>query len=257
MNPKPVILITNDDGIHAAGLRRLIGVMQEFGNVTIVAPQLPMSGTGHAITVRSPLRMRQVTKENGYEEYVCEGTPVDCVKLGEQVILKRKPDLMVAGINHGSNSSINIIYSGTMASVLESAIGGVPSIGFSLLNYDHKADFAACDKYVRSIVAKVLDQGLPEGVCLNVNIPSVNGSEIKGVMVCRQARARWVEEFDTRKDPRNRDYYWLTGFFEKMEDDVDTDEWALKHNYVSVVPVQFDFTAHHAIASIKKWNLDA
>lgn len=226
-----------------------------MGNVVVVAPDQPMSGTGHAITVRHPLRLHLIKQEEGYLEYSCNGTPVDCVKLGEQVVLKRKPDLLVSGINHGSNASINIIYSGTMAAVLESAIGGVPSVGFSLLDYSHHADFSSCGPFITRIAEKVLTDGLPDGVCLNVNIPAVNGHEIRGIRICRQGRSRWVEEYDSRTDPHKRDYYWLTGFFEKQEENEDTDQWALENNYVSVVPVHFDFTAHYALATLQNWNL--
>jgi len=253
----PNILITNDDGIFAPGLRALIGVMRGMGNVVVVAPDQPMSGTGHAITVRHPLRLHLIKEEKGYLEYSCSGTPVDCVKLGEQVVLKCKPDLLVSGINHGSNASINIVYSGTMAAVLESSIGGVPSIGFSLLDYSHDADFSTCAPFVRLIAGQVLANGLPEGVCLNVNIPAVNDHNIKGVKVCRQGRSRWVEEFDTRTDPHKRDYHWLTGYFEKLEENEDTDIWALENNYVSLVPVHFDLTAHYALATLQQWNFDA
>ncbi len=228
-----------------------------MGNVVVVAPDQPMSGTGHAITVRNPLRLQLIKKEEGYEEYSCNGTPVDCVKLGEQVVLRRKPDLLVSGINHGSNASINIIYSGTMAAVLESAIGGVPSVGFSLLDYSHHADFTVCRPFVRQIAEKVLNEGLPDGICLNVNIPAVNGSDIKGIKMCRQGRSRWVEEFDSRTDPHKRDYYWLTGYHEKLEESEDTDLWALENNYVSIVPVHFDLTAHYALSTLQHWNLDA
>lgn len=257
MADRPVILVTNDDGYFAGGIRELIKIMRELGDVVVVAPDQPMSGTGHAITVRHPLRLHLLENSNGYQEYSCNGTPVDCVKLGEQVVLKKKPDLMVAGINHGSNASINIIYSGTMASVLESAIGGVPSIGFSLMDYSSHADFSACKEYISVIARKVLEEGLPDGVCLNVNIPAVKKSEIKGIQVCRQARSRWLEEFDTRRDPHDREYYWLTGIFEKLEESKDTDQWALENNYVSVVPVHYDFTASYALQTIKQWNLDA
>jgi 5'-nucleotidase len=253
----PTILITNDDGYFAPGIRALIEVMRGIGNVIVVAPDQPMSGTGHAITVRNPLRLHLIKEEENYREYSCNGTPVDCVKLGEQVVLKSKPDLMVSGINHGSNASINIVYSGTMAAVLESAIGSVPSIGFSLLDYSHHADFSNCKPIVKLLAEKVLANGLPDGVCLNVNIPAVNGSEIKGIKVCRQGRSKWVEEFDTRTDPHKRDYHWLTGYFEKLEENEETDMWALENNYVSVVPVHFDLTAHYALATLKQWNLDA
>jgi len=253
----PNILITNDDGVFAPGLRVLIKVMREMGNVVVVAPDQPRSGTSHAITVRNPLRLHLIAEEEGYREYSCNGTPVDCVKLGEQVVLKAKPDLMVSGINHGSNASVNIVYSGTMAAVLESAISGVPSIGFSLLDYSYQADFSACEPVVRLIAQKVLTHGLPDGVCLNVNIPAVNGHEIKGIKVCRQGRSKWVEEFDARTDPHKKDYFWLTGYFEKLEENADTDMWALENNYVSVVPVHFDLTAHYALSTIQQWNLNA
>jgi 5'-nucleotidase len=257
LNFTPTILVTNDDGVHAPGIRTLIDIMRTIGNVVVVAPDQPMSGTGHAITVRDPLRLHRIAAEEGYEEYSCSGTPVDCVKLGEQVVLRRKPDLLVSGINHGSNASINIIYSGTMAAVLESAIGGVPSIGFSLLDYSHKADFSACGPYVKAIALKVIEEGLPDGVCLNVNIPALPAGEIRGIRVCRQGRSRWVEEFDSRTDPHKRDYYWLTGFFEKLEENEDTDQWALENHFVSVVPVHFDFTAHYALPTLQNWSLDA
>jgi 5'-nucleotidase len=253
----PDILITNDDGIFAPGLRALIAVMRKMGRVIVVAPDKAMSGTGHAITVRNPLRLHLITEEEGYLEYSCNGTPVDCVKLGEQVVLNSKPDLLVSGINHGSNASINIVYSGTMAAVLESAISGIPSIGFSLLDYSHLADFSACEPVVRLIAEQVLNNGLPDGVCLNVNIPAVNIHEIRGIKVCRQGRSKWVEEFDTRTDPHKKDYYWLTGYFNHLEENEDTDQWALANNYVSVVPVHFDLTAYYALSTIQQWNLDA
>lgn len=255
-NNLPNILITNDDGINAPGLRKLIETMRPLGNVIVVAPDQPMSGSGHAITVRHPLRLHLIKDEEGYKEYGCTGTPVDCVKLGEQVVLRKKPDLMVSGINHGSNASVNIVYSGTMAAVLESAISGIPSIGFSLLDYSHHADFSSCGPIASKIARTVLANGLPDGVCLNVNIPAVNGHEISGIKICRQGRSKWVEEFDTRTDPHHRDYYWLTGYFEKLEENEDTDQWALENNFVSIVPVHFDLTAHYALDTIKQWNLD-
>ena len=253
---RPHILVTNDDGYDAPGIKKLTEIMRGIGDVTVVAPEEPMSGTGHAITVRHPLRLRQLHKEEGLQVWACHGTPVDCVKLGEQIILRRKPDLLVSGINHGSNASVNIVYSGTMGAVLESSIGGTPSIGFSICDYSHKADLGSVDKYIRQIALQVLEKGLPEQTCLNVNIPAVNGSDIKGFRVCEQANARWVEEYDERKDPTNRDYYWLTGRFELLDDRKETDEWALRENYVSVVPVHYDLTARHAMEHIKKYDLN-
>lgn len=253
---KPTILITNDDGIHAKGLRHLISIMRKLGNVTVVASEFPMSATGHAITVRSPLRLKKIKKEEGYQEYQCNGTPVDCMKLGEQVVLKKKPDLLVSGINHGSNASVNVVYSGTMAAVIEGCISGIPSVGFSLLDYDSDADFSDCGDFVTEIATKVLDEGLPHNTCLNVNIPAVSEKNIKGIKVCRQSKARWVEEFEGKKDPRGQDYFWLTGYFERLDIESDTDQWALDNNYVSVVPMHFDFTAHKEISTIKKWQLN-
>jgi 5'-nucleotidase len=256
MKEKPTIFVVNDDGITAPGIRALIEAVRPLGRVVVVAPDSPQSGVGHAITTRNPLRIQKIDESDDYTEYSCSGTPVDCVKVGEQIVLKKKPDLMVCGINHGSNAAINIVYSGTMAAVIESAIGGVPSVGFSLLDYSYKADFSACAPYVRKICENILNNGLEEDTCLNVNIPAAHKSEIKGIKVCRQAKSRWVEEFDIRKDPQHRHYFWLTGIFEKLEEEEDTDDWALQNNYVTIVPVEFDFTAHHLIPSLKKWDLD-
>ena len=253
---KPLILITNDDGIFAAGIRKLISIAKEIGDVVVVAPDKPQSGMSHAITVTSPLRLKTIAEEEHYKEYSCNGTPVDAVKLGEQIVIKGKPDLVISGINHGSNASVNIIYSGTMAAVLEATIDGIPAIGFSLLNYSKDADFSAVDDYIRTIILNVLKNGLPESVCLNVNIPSVKKEMIRGIKVCRQARGRWEEEFDARTDPHNREYYWLTGVFKNGDSDPDTDSYALANNYISVVPVHYDFTAHKQIENISNWSFE-
>ena len=249
---KPLILIVNDDGINAPGIRKLISIMNDFGEVVVVAPDGPQSGKGHAITIESTIRCDKVIIDDGPQtEYSCSGTPVDCVKLAINKLITRKPDLCVSGINHGSNSSINVIYSGTMSAAVEGALEGIPSIGFSLLDYSHEADFSEGEKYIREITQSVLDNNLPDGVCLNVNIPkSVDDKEIKGVKVCRQAKANWVEEFDEREDPKGRKYYWLTGKFVNYDKGDDTDERALENHYISVVPVQFDVTAYHAISKL-------
>lgn len=256
---KPLILITNDDGIHAPGLRTLIRVMRQLGDVLVVAPDKAMSGMGHAVTITSPLRVHKLAEETGYTEYSCTGTPADCIKLGQKAILGRNPDLIVSGINHGSNSSVNVIYSGTMAAVLEGAMENIPSIGFSLNDYAYAADFSKCEPYILSIARNVIEKGLPAYTCLNVNIPAVNGSPIKGIKVVRQAMAFWDEKFDQRKDPHERDYFWLTGIFRNRDEGEDTDEWALSNNYVSVVPVHFDLTSHKTIPLLREWetgNLD-
>ncbi len=252
----PLILITNDDGIHAPGLRKLIEIAREFGDVAVVAPDKPQSGMSHAITVSSPLRLNKMDEGDGYVEYSCNGTPVDSIKLGEQIVLGDKPTLVLSGINHGSNASVNVVYSGTMAAVIEATIDGIPAIGFSLNDYSRKADFSSVDEYVRTIIKNVLDNGLPKGICLNVNLPAVPKKEIKGIKVCRQAKGRWAEEFDERLDPHNRRYFWLTGVFEDGDTSPDTDSWALANNYVAVVPVHYDLTAHKAIKEISEWKFE-
>lgn len=251
MQTKPLILVTNDDGIRAPGLRRLIEIMRRMGNVVAISSEQVMSGMAHAVTIQTPLMPRLIKEENGYREYITNGTPTDNVKLAKHRLLGRTPDLVVSGINHGSNASINIIYSGTMAAVLEAAIDGIPAIGFSLCDYMPDADFSHTEEWITRIVRKVLDDGLPNGVCLNVNIPQISDVPIKGIKVCRQAQTRWVEEFEERKDPYGRTYYWLGGRFVNGDSRPETDEKALADNYVSVVPVTFDFTAHEQVGKMK------
>jgi 5'-nucleotidase len=254
---KPLILVTNDDGISAPGIRALVDVMSEIGDVVVVAPDKPQSAMGHAITINSTLYLNKVSLENAeVTEYNCSGTPVDCVKLAVNEILKRKPDLCVSGINHGSNSSINVIYSGTMSAAVEAGIEGIPAIGFSLLDYDWNANFNPVKSYVKKIALQTIEKGLPEGTVLNVNFPKLPEKDIKGIKICRQAKALWMEKFDKRKTPQGKDYYWLTGEFVNEDKGEDTDEWALEQGYISVVPVQFDMTAHHAIQQLNSWKLN-
>lgn len=254
---KPLILVTNDDGITAPGIRALIAVMNTIGEVVVVAPDSPQSAMGHAITINDTLYCNKIKVPKGepQKEYSCSGTPVDCVKIAVNELLDRKPDLCVSGINHGSNSSINVIYSGTMSAAVEAGTVGIPAIGFSLLDYSLEADFEPAKKYIELIVKQCLENGLPEGVVLNVNFPKLSASKIKGIKVCRQANAHWKEKFDKRTNPLGRDYYWLTGEFINKDKGEDTDEWALEQGYVSVVPVQYDLTAHHAIKTINNWDL--
>lgn len=250
------ILVTNDDGIHAGGIRALIDAVKHLGRVVVVAPDKPQSGMGHAITLNEPLRLKPSSLFGDIEAYACSGTPVDCVKLAKDKILHTKPDLCVSGINHGSNSSINIIYSGTMSAAMEAGIEGIPAVGFSLLNYAADADFSAAAQYAAIIAEQILHVGLPPATLLNVNIPDLPANEIQGIRICRQAHAKWEEEYDERLDPHNRPYYWLTGRFVNYDQGEDTDEWALTHGYVSVVPVQYDLTAHHAMAFFNQnWQL--
>lgn len=247
------VLVTNDDGITAPGIRNLINFVKEFGEVTVVAPDKPQSGMGHAITTNATLHLQEMDIE-GVKAYSCSGTPVDCVKIAVNKILHQKPDILVSGINHGSNSSINVIYSGTMSAAMEGAIEGIPSIGFSLCDHSIDADFSACGDYVKKIVRRTIDKGMPEGVCLNVNIPALDKELIKGFKVCRQAKANWEEEFDERVDPRGKTYYWLTGKFVNYDEGMDTDQWALENNFVSVVPVKYDVTSHQALKELKSWE---
>ena len=254
---KPLILVVNDDGINAPGIRALISVMQDIGEVVVVAPDKPQSAMGHAITINNIMYLNKMSAEHAEVlEYSCSGTPVDCVKLAVNEILHRKPDLCVSGINHGSNSSINVIYSGTMSAAVEAGIEGIPAIGFSLLDYDWNADFDSAKNFIKQITLETLKNGLPKGVVLNVNLPKLKENEIKGIKICRQANALWMEKFDKRKTPQGKDYYWLTGEFVNNDHGQDTDEWALANGYVSVVPVQFDLTAYQAIGELNTWNLN-
>jgi 5'-nucleotidase len=256
MSGKKLILVCNDDGITAPGIRNLVAVAREFGDVVVVAPDKPQSAMGHAITINSTIRVQPV-KVDGEIEYACSGTPVDCVKLAVNKILYRKPDLLVSGINHGSNASINVIYSGTMSAAMEGALEQIPSIGFSLLDHSIDADFSASREVARKLIAQAFEHRIPEGICLNVNIPSVASEFIRGIKVCRQATANWEEEFDERKDPSGKPYYWMTGVFRNYDEGKDTDIWALENNYVSVVPCQFDITAHSSLEHFKSWELNA
>ncbi len=252
----PIILITNDDGVTAPGIRNLAEAVKDLGKIVVVAPDKPQSGMGHAITIGHPLRLHEVAFMDGVEAYGCSGTPVDCVKLAVDKVLHRKPDICLSGINHGANHSINVIYSGTMSAAVEAAIESIPSIGFSLLDYSIEADFTAARKYVRILTEKMLALPAEKHLILNVNIPAVDKDLIRGIKLCRQAYAKYDEDFIERTDPTNRKYYWLTGEFKNMDKGRDTDVWALENNYVSVVPVQFDLTNYVLKTKLeKKWKL--
>jgi 5'-nucleotidase len=249
----PVILVTNDDGISAPGIRNLVEAVRGLGKIVVVAPDKPQSGMGHAITIGNPLRLTPMNHVfEGVEAWSCSGTPVDCVKLAVDKVLRRKPDLCLSGINHGANHSINVIYSGTMSAAVEAAIESIPSIGFSLLDYSVEADFGPARKYVRQIVEEVIAHPLDKHLILNVNFPAVPESLIKGIKICRQAYAKYEEDFVERHDPNNKKYYWLTGKFVNFDKGRDTDVWALEHNYVSVVPVQFDMTNYVLKSKLEK-----
>lgn len=248
----PVILITNDDGVTAPGIMNLVEAVKDMGKIVVVAPDKPQSGMGHAITIGQPLRLHKIHSMENVETWSCTGTPVDCVKLAVDKVLHRKPDLCLSGINHGANHSINVIYSGTMSAAVEAAIESIPSAGFSLLDYRLDADFTGARKFVRIIVEKMLSSKLDKHTVLNVNIPSVAPELVRGYKICRQAYAKYEEDFIERNDPHGRHYYWLTGEFVNFDKGKDTDVWALANNYVSVVPVQFDLTNYVLKSQLEK-----
>jgi len=254
---KPLILVSNDDGITSRGIRFLIEIMKDLGDVVVVAPDRPQSGMGHAITVGETIRLEKEEIFEGVDAYKSSGTPADCVKLAKHHILGNgMPDLVVSGINHGSNTSISILYSGTMSAAIEGAIEGMPAIGFSLCDYSSDAEFDHTEPFIRKITEEVLRKGLPKGVALNVNIPAKRNEPIRGIKVCRQARAKWQEKFDQRIDPNGRPYFWMAGSFVNFDKGEDNDEWVIGQNYVSVVPCLFDLTAHHAISILKdEWDI--
>ena len=249
---KPVILITNDDGVSAPGITALIEAVKDLGKIVVVAPDKPQSGMGHAITIGHPLRLHKITGTENIETWSCTGTPVDCVKLAVDKVLHRKPDLCLSGINHGANHSINVIYSGTMSAAMEAAIESIPSVGFSLLDPSIEADFTGAKQYARMIVEKMLQTRSDKHTALNVNFPAIPAEHIKGIRICRQAYAKYVEDFIERHDPHGKRYFWLTGEFVNFDKGKDTDVWALANNYVSVVPVQFDLTNYVLKTKLEK-----
>ncbi|MFK7952267.1 MAG: 5'/3'-nucleotidase SurE [Ekhidna sp.] len=255
---KPLILVSNDDGITSRGIKKLVDNMKLIGEVVVVAPDSPQSGMGHAITVGDTLRLKKSNLFEGVEAYECSGTPADCVKLGKHHVLKgRKIDLVVSGVNHGSNSSISVLYSGTMSAAIEGALEGYPAIGFSLCDFDEDANMDHIDEYIQKVTREAIDKGIPKGIALNVNFPVLQKEPIKGIKVCRQANANWEEDFDERKDPYGRTYFWMFGNFVNHDKGTDNDEWALANNYVSIVPCQFDLTGHHAITHLNnEWDVD-
>jgi 5'-nucleotidase len=249
-----LILVTNDDGLYAAGLKTLLEVIEEFGKVILISTIESMSGMSQALTVKTPLRVKLLEENDKHRIYACNGTPTDCIKLAINQLVDRTPDWVVSGINHGANASVSVLYSGTMAAAIEGCLYGINSVGFSLNNFSPTADFSICKKYIRIVMKRLANNPLPDGVCLNVNIPAVDKEKIKGIMVCRQSKGNWKEEFEKRKDPMGKTYYWLTGMFQNHEPDaIDTDEWAISNNFVSIVPVTVDMTAHWYIDDLKKW----
>jgi 5'-nucleotidase len=249
---EPLILVSNDDGITSHGIRTLIKIAKQLGEVVVVAPNSPQSGMGHAITIGNTLRLDETDIFKGIPAFECSGTPADCVKLAKHFALNgRIPDLVLSGINHGSNSSISVLYSGTMSAAIEAAIEGLPAIGFSLCDHSPNAALDHCEEYIKQIILQILEKGLNKGIALNVNIPAKSSEKIKGIKICRQAMAKWEEKFEERFDPNGRRYFWMNGRFLNLDKREDTDEWALAHNYISIVPCTFDLTAHWSLSEFK------
>lgn len=255
MNERKLILVTNDDSVSATGIHALVEVASCFGDVVVVAPDKPQSGMGHAITINHPLRLNRIHLFGGIEAYSCSGTPVDCVKLAIYEVLHRKPDLILSGINHGENSSTNVLYSGTMSAAIEGAMEGISSIGFSLADYDSNADFEPAKHFASKIIEKSLSNSFPKGICLNVNIPKLKTEEIKGIKICKQAHAFWADRFEKRLDQFGRPYFWLTGEFTDEDQREDTDLHVLKNGFVSVVPTLYDLTAFEKMNEFENWKL--
>lgn len=251
MSTRPLILITNDDGYSAKGIAELTKIACEMADVVVLAPENNSSGQSHSFTFSRPLRVRTIQETPGLCIYACDGTPVDCIKMAKEFFCPRHPNLMLSGINHGSNSSVNIFYSATMGAVIESALYGYPSIGFSLLNHHHDADFSAALPYIRTILADALNNPLPDFSALNVNIPDLPADQLKGIQVCRASRALWDNSLEKRIDPNGKPYWWMTGEFICHDDGPGTDQYALSHGYVSVVPIKPDFTD---LAQIKTYG---
>ena len=252
---QPLILVTNDDGVDSKGIKILTEVARKYGRVLVVAPDGGRSGASHSVSLSSCIRLNKVQEDDGLTIYSSNGTPADCVKLAINQILEVEPDILLSGINHGSNSSVSVFYSGTMAAAIEGCMNGIPSVGFSVDDHSPEADLDLAEKFVHEIIQNLLDNGLPTGTCLNINFPVLNEQQVKGVKVCRQTRGVWKEEFEKRKDPYGNDYYWLTGEFSNQElSSEETDDWALKNNYIAIVPVKVDLTDHSSIDEINKWN---
>lgn len=255
MNKKLSILVSNDDGILSDGLAVLVNELRTIADVTIVAPDSQQSAVGHAITVHRPLRMREVSKDGEFFGYALDGTPADCVKLATRNIMKQKPDLVISGINHGSNTAISVIYSGTVSAATEGTILGIPSFAVSLTTFEPNADFTYAAKFAKQLALKIMQNGLPNGTLLNVNVPAVPENEINGVVVTRQGKSVWNDEFEARRDPGNKQYFWLKGELVELDEEEDIDQRAILNNKVSVTPIQFDLTNYAMLENLRSWNL--
>ena len=251
---KPLLLLTNDDGVQASGLNSLIDSLRSIGEIVVVAPNLPQSGMSGAITVVNPIRASLIKEEENLKIYHCTGTPVDCVKLALNKLLGRKPDMLLSGINHGSNAAVCIFYSGTIGAVFEGCINGIPSLGISLTDHSPKADFSQAVKFGKIAAEKILKENIPEGICFNLNVPNISG--VKGLKICSQTKGYWTKEFVEMNDPAGRKVYWLTGnFFNQEPENIHSDDWALNQGYAALVPLHIDMTAYSFLAKIKDWDM--
>lgn len=256
-NKKPFILISNDDGVYAKGLAELIKAALQFARVMVVAPEKGESGMSHAITMTTPLRITKIKEAEDLQIYSVNGTPADCIKISLNRLVDRKPDLILSGVNHGTNSSISVIYSGTLGAAREGCLNGVPSIGLSFLNHNHKADFSCVNHFLPRIIKAGLENKIADQTLLNVNFPDIAIEDVKGIKVCKQTKGAWKEIYEERKDPHGGTYYWLTGSFNNLEkDSEETDEWALANGYISMVPIQIDSTSYTELENVKQWNFD-
>jgi 5'-nucleotidase len=248
------VLISNDDGIHAPGIRALADAIRQIADVTIVAPDKQQSAVGHAITMSIPLRVHRVEENGALFGYAVDGTPADAVKLAVRAILSKKPDLVISGINHGSNTAISVIYSGTVSAATEGTILGIPSFAISLTTYG-PADFSYAAEFAKKLALRVRDKGLPRGTLLNVNVPAVPASEIAGIMVTKQGKSIWNDEFEARRDPSNREYFWLKGDLLELDHDDDVDQRAILNNKVSITPIHYDLTDYAMLDTLAKWDV--
>ena len=253
---KLLILISNDDGIHAPGINALAEEIKKIGDVVIVAPDKQQSAVGHAITMNSPLHVQKVEKDGTFFGYAVAGTPADAVKLAVRSLLPHPPDLVISGINHGANTAISVIYSGTVSAATEGTILGIPSFAISLTTYD-EADFSYAASFARKLALKIVEQGLPKGTLLNVNVPPVAASEIKGIVITKQGKSVWNDEFESRRDPSDREYFWLKGDLLELDHDDDIDQRAVLNNKVSITPIHYDLTDYATLEAMKKWDINS
>lgn len=255
MSKKLSILISNDDGIFSEGIATLIREIKTIADVTVVAPETQQSAVGHAITVHRPLRVREVQKEGAFFGYAVDGTPADCVKLATRHLMPSKPDLVISGINHGSNTAISVIYSGTVSAATEGTILGVPSFAVSLTSFESNVDYSYAARFARRLALTVIERGLPNGTLLNVNVPPVPEEQIRGVVITKQGKSIWNDEFEARRDPGNRQYFWLKGELVELDNEEDIDQRAILNNMVSITPIQYDLTNYALIAPLREWNI--